>query len=495
MRKFVQLIGILLLGLVIFMTNTISFPHLLQVSEEPTTDPLEGYEEIEILDEPDHAIIEYGRSEFIVDNYGPLYTFIRFPQGGHSTTDAVILEWAQTINNQLSAEFQRMQDATPDSSLIGEINIQFDSFLVDNRYVGIFQYGEYSYYLEMVPEEIIQTFNIDLESLTFLESEDILDFSQSDMILELLYERTLEEHPDTRGHLSFIDSNWLNQLVIANEGIIVILEKQHMFLPETFPTLTVTLPYDELGSALRIRNLSPLDAPPAPDVQPAPILDTTEHTDYDGPSVIPQFGDIDPSQPMIAITFNGGPGVYTEQLLDLFELYGVRVTFFTVGNLVNSNAAYLSRAANFGHEVAGNSWDHSNMAKLSAEDVEAQIIETSETIEAVTGVAVPFFRPPFGAISNTMRDVAAELGFAMIHWTFDSRDWETQDPDAIFDAVLINSTNGAIVLNHETHRSTLEAYMRLIPELLERGFQFVTISELFEYRLGELEPGQVYYGR
>jgi peptidoglycan/xylan/chitin deacetylase (PgdA/CDA1 family) len=103
------------------------------------------------------------------------------------------------------------------------------------------------------------------------------------------------------------------------------------------------------------------------------------------------------------------------------------------------------------------------------------------------------FRPPYGAVSDTMRDVAHELGFAIIYWSVDPEDWNTTDSEAVFDSVMQQTKDGSIILSHEIYKSTLIAYQRLIPELLSRGFQFVTVSELLSYRIGELTPGDVYY--
>jgi peptidoglycan/xylan/chitin deacetylase (PgdA/CDA1 family) len=92
-----------------------------------------------------------------------------------------------------------------------------------------------------------------------------------------------------------------------------------------------------------------------------------------------------------------------------------------------------------------------------------------------------------------MRDVARELEFAIIHWSVDPEDWNTGDPGEIFDSVMQQVKDGSIILSHELYKSTLIAYQRLIPELLSRGFQFVTVTELLSYRVGELNPGEVYY--
>jgi peptidoglycan/xylan/chitin deacetylase (PgdA/CDA1 family) len=146
-----------------------------------------------------------------------------------------------------------------------------------------------------------------------------------------------------------------------------------------------------------------------------------------------------------------------------------------------------------GCEVIGHSWDHKNLAKLPAEDVRKQLMETNSTIEAVTGVAPTMFRPPYGAVSDTMKSVAEELGLAIINWNVDPEDWNTKDADAVYNAVMEQVKDRAIILSHEIYGSTLEAYTRLIPELLSQGYQIVTVSELLFYTHGRLTPGQVYY--
>jgi len=523
MRKFMQLCGILILACVLFAISAIGIPHLMPEHVPPQTPPPQTPPpEISQTEGPYHAIIEYGNPEVIKHNSDPLFAYIRFPQAGYPT-DQDIYDWAHSMYNNITAEFQAVQVAEP--TAIGEVNVHFDSFLVDNRYAGIFQNGEFSYSLAMPPEVIVKTFNIDLTRNEFLESTDILDYSQSDLILDLLHDRLLAEHPDTGAFLSYINEAWLNQLIIGHEGIIVVLQR-YAFLPETFDTLTVTLPYDDLGSALLIRTEPPLDAPPTPVPTEDPHQDDPPyygddddepHTgdgddddddddDDDEPhqdeqpaqpppvqDVPPQSGNIDPSRPMIALSFDDGPGVFTNDFLDLFEQYGVRATFCTIGNLVKSQSNALARAVSMNSEVIGHSWDHKNLAKLSAEDVKKQLLDTSDIITSVTGTTVHKFRPPYGEVSETMKEVAAELGFVMINWNVDPEDWRTKDADAVYNAVMTHAKDGAIILSHEIYRSTLEAYKRIIPELLSQGYQLVTVSELLYHKVGDLTPGHIYY--
>ena len=301
----------------------------------------------------------------------------------------------------------------------------------------------------------------------------------------------LAEHPGTGNYLDHIDESWLKNLVISHKGIIVVLE-QDTLLPESFGTLTATLPYDSLDSALLIRNEPPLDPIPTPTPEPIEEPDPDSETEPDS-DVPPQSNNIDPSKPIIALSFDDGPGKYTNQFLDLLEQYNVRATFCTIGNLVNTQSEALERAVSMGSEVIGHSWDHKNLAKLSADAVRKQIEDTDNTIKSVTGVSVPLFRPPYGEVSDTMRDVATELGFSMVNWNVDPEDWNTKDSDAVYNSVLQQVKNGSIILSHEIYKSTLVAYTRLIPELLSQGYQIVTVSELLHITHGDLTPGEVYY--
>jgi len=164
-----------------------------------------------------------------------------------------------------------------------------------------------------------------------------------------------------------------------------------------------------------------------------------------------------------------------------------------LGSLVNTQPEFLTHAISIGCEVIGHSWDHRNMAKLSADDVRKQITDTSDAIEAVTGIAVPLFRPPYGEVSVTMREVSESLGFSIVNWSVDSWDWSISDSNNIYYTVLQRVKDGSIILNHDIHEATLLAYKRLIPELLLQGYQIVTVSKLLEIKFEEPVPGHVYY--
>ena len=230
---------------------------------------------------------------------------------------------------------------------------------------------------------------------------------------------------------------------------------------------------------------------------------------------------IDPDRPMIALTFDDGPhDVHTPKILNLLKNYGGHATFFIPGNKVKRRRhiilylleKYGGRATSLvhgnrvkrrrdvilnmveaGHEILGHSWDHSNLTRLSENQIRQQITDTNAAIEAVTGVPQNMFRPPFGAINQKVRNVSAEIGFALIHWSVSSGDWETRNADTIYDDIMNNVRDRCIILAHDVHSFTVEAMERVIPSLIEQGYQLVTVSELMAFGPGVLEPGKVYY--
>jgi len=103
------------------------------------------------------------------------------------------------------------------------------------------------------------------------------------------------------------------------------------------------------------------------------------------------------------------------------------------------------------------------------------------------------YRPPYGATSGTLKNVSADLGYALINWSVDPMDWDTRNADKVYNAIMADTGNCAIVLSHDLYGSTADAMERVIPELISKGYQLVTVSELMYYSGKTLEAGVVYY--
>ncbi|MCL2577253.1 MAG: polysaccharide deacetylase family protein [Defluviitaleaceae bacterium] len=198
---------------------------------------------------------------------------------------------------------------------------------------------------------------------------------------------------------------------------------------------------------------------------------------------------------IIALTFDDGPSWLTEELLDILDAYGARVTFCVIGDRVEDHSETIVRAFEAGHEIVGHSWDHRILTRLSVQNISAQITQTSEIIEQVTGEpSPPFFRAPYGHFNNRIKNAATDLGYSVLNWSIDTLDWRYRCEEHIYEHIMEYACDGAIVLLHDIHPTTILAMETVIPALINLGYELVTVSELVYYIYGELEPGVMFTG-
>ncbi|MCL1988742.1 MAG: polysaccharide deacetylase family protein [Firmicutes bacterium] len=412
--------------------------------------------------------MQYGSTYTIENLNGPLFAYIVFPTA-NNFADAPIFAWVYDVYQTAIDNIMFLR--TTDSSIMGELNIQFDSYLLENSpFASVVLKGALNVDTAETAN-IIRTFNLNLESETFLETWDIFDRSQAEYILQNLSQRLVIARPELSTRLPTLNvSNvsLLENVAIGNNGIHVILELSEV-VAGYFGTLEVIIPYADIYSALLI------DVGISSEQQP----------------VIAGVAEIDPSRPMVALTFDDGPSMYTPQILDILERYEVNATFFVIGNLVERRIDVVRRASESGSDVFGHSWDHSDLTRLSTAAMRQQLLDTANIIERATGVYPYSFRPTYGRVNNDVLNIAQELDFSMFNWSIDTEDWKSRNADAIYQHVIDRVTNSDIILFHDLYSSTVEAIEMLVPELLARGYQLVTISELMHYSGVEVEPGRV----
>jgi len=200
---------------------------------------------------------------------------------------------------------------------------------------------------------------------------------------------------------------------------------------------------------------------------------------------------IDPSRPMIALTYDDGPCTGPGyRIMDAFEKAGQRCTFFVVGNRISSRAEEVKSMAARGFEIGNHSWSHAYYSKLSAEQIRADVERCNEAIRQVTGVTPALIRTPGGIKGGIIME---NMTMPMILWNIDTLDWKTRNADSTVNAVLSKVKDGDVILMHELYGATATATERLVPELVARGYQLVTVSELAKYKGVNLAAGHYYY--
>lgn len=200
---------------------------------------------------------------------------------------------------------------------------------------------------------------------------------------------------------------------------------------------------------------------------------------------------IDPTKPMVALTIDDGPyALVGNQMMDCFAQYDAKATFFMVGNRIATYKTEVQRMVAEGHEVANHSMDHSYFHKLTTAQIQAQVNQCNDAIESACGVRPTLIRLPGGINSST---ISATVGMPIIQWNIDTQDWKTRNADAIVAEVLNHVTDGDIILLHEIYQASGDAILRIVPELYNRGFQMVTVSEMAAAKGYTLEAGKEYY--
>ncbi|MDO4299609.1 MAG: polysaccharide deacetylase family protein [Lachnospiraceae bacterium] len=213
---------------------------------------------------------------------------------------------------------------------------------------------------------------------------------------------------------------------------------------------------------------------------------------YD-PTVVPE-PQIDSSKPMVALTFDDGPGAYTGRLLDCLQKNQARATFFMVGTNVSRYSSTVKRMAEMGCELGNHSYSHPYFTSLSTSGMRSQVSTTSNLIRNASGKYPTLFRLPYGdGASNST--VLSALGLPSIYWSIDTRDWaNTGNPQHTINEVLNHVQSGDIVLMHDIHYNTVVAAETIIPALKKRGYQLVTVSQLAKYKgKTTLSAGRTYY--
>ena len=205
----------------------------------------------------------------------------------------------------------------------------------------------------------------------------------------------------------------------------------------------------------------------------------------------PKNGGIDPTRPMVALTFDDGPSKYTERILNSLEANGGRATFFMVGNRVASYASTVKRMADLGCETNSHTWAHTYLTNMSEGQILQSLNQTRDAIVAAGGNAPKGVRPPGGKINDASKAVLAKAGMPSIVWSVDTLDWKTRNAQKTIDTVLSQVKDGDIVLMHDLYEQSAIAAETLIPELTKRGYQLVTVSEMAELR-GGMAAGHSY---
>ncbi len=184
----------------------------------------------------------------------------------------------------------------------------------------------------------------------------------------------------------------------------------------------------------------------------------------------------------IALTFDDGPHPKkTPQILDVLSQYGIHATFFAIGQNIEYYPEVAKRILSDGHEIGNHTFSHPNLNRTQKALLSKEMFECENTFKQILNYKSNLFRPPEGVVDEYIRTLASDMGYDVILWSVDTRDWAGTSTEKIVSGILENIEPGDIILMHDytgKNCHTIEALKSIIPKLIEKGYTFVTVSEL-----------------
>lgn len=397
-----------------------------------------------------NSIIEEQNSNILIS--------INYPVTHIQAFDRILDQDVEHIYNQFKEEYESFQSLSEES----ELNIDYTYDIVNVRYYNITLTVFLSSSKLAHPITEFKTYVYDKKDKKLLTISDLLKEEEQEKLVPKIEQQLLTTYQDcllleemqgyitpSTDYLFTIDDR--NLTIYFNPGIIT---------SHDCGIIKVDIPVSELS----------LEIPLTKDVfQPLT---------FETPVQIEKV--IDPTKPVVALTFDDGPSKYTKEIIDILKEYDANATFFVLGNKVELYQETIRQSIANGNEIGNHSYNHKQLTKLSVSELKEQIDKTQDILKQYTGYTPRLLRPTYGAINQKVR---SNTDLSIVLWNIDPKDWKIKDSETIANNVLTKVSDRDIILMHDTKKRTVEAVNIIVPALIEQGYQLVTISELEEVKL------------
>lgn len=429
----------------------------------------------------------------------PYWFAMQYPQTGQAVVDAQVVNLKTQIAEDFVKQYESMaaQQAQKQNKAKTAFTLflRYESYQTDNILSIVFQDAYYSndspsvfshwhpYLLDAKTGELLGAEAV-FRGDTYRQkaSAYALDYIEGQQayqgVLYPYYQTTLRPESEVFDHFA-----------LTEDSVIFYINKYEI-LPAEYDAIRIEIPRTEFDGCYLTDPIpqSVISVTPQVTVPVTP----QEEAQEDGQTLQTNGRTIDPTKPMVALTFDDGPSpTATQKILDTLEQYQAVATFYDVGYRVEQYPDVVKREAALGCEVGSHSYDHKDFSKLSAAQIR-QDVERTYAAFATSGVKPTTFRPPYGSLNDTVKQ---NVPMPIVTWSVDTLDWKSRNADSICRVVAQEGNlDGKVILMHGIYDSTAEAVARLVPQLVEQGYQLVTVSELIQYRHQEEPQNGKLYG-
>lgn len=192
----------------------------------------------------------------------------------------------------------------------------------------------------------------------------------------------------------------------------------------------------------------------------------------------------------ICLTYDDGPAIHTDEIMNILKKYNSSATFFMVGSRIPVYKNIVDKMSKLGFQMANHTYSHPWLANMSSKDIKNQVKKCNENIKKYGNQNASVIRTPGGQINEKIK---SNVGMPIILWSIDTRDWATRNATNTYNVVVSNVHDGDIVLMHDLHESTKFASKKIIPKLVKKGFQLITVEEMAMLKGVKLKEGRVYF--
>lgn len=391
----------------------------------------------------------------IIEKNSNMLVGINYPKTGNKKLDSIIKNDVEKIYGDFKKKYENF------NSLIEKSELNIDYTL--KKFKSIYSITIYFYVNNSTfsnPKNFVKTYNYDSKVNKLFSLENILSKNYINKFTNILRNKIVENYK------KYIDLDKLNKNIIPklnnykffsldDKYLIIYFNPNYLF--DNSNILQIKIEKDNLN--IKINNTSTTK-----------VAKTIENKQKI----------LNPSDKYIALTFDDGPSIYTNEIINILKENDCNATFFVLGNKVEIYKDILIKSIKNGNEIGNHSYNHKLLTRLNNVELKNQINKTQKIIKENLGYTPTHLRPTYGSINNRIRNIS-DLKITL--WNVDTMDWKYKSINKIIDRATKNPMDGNIILMHDTHKRTVEAVKEIIVDLKKKDFNFVTISELEEIKL------------
>lgn len=188
-------------------------------------------------------------------------------------------------------------------------------------------------------------------------------------------------------------------------------------------------------------------------------------------------------QKVIALTFDDGPCMQTEKIIEILDKYNAKATFFCIGKNILTHKKLIKTMSDKGYEIGNHSYFHSNFFPLKkTKKIKAEIEKTNDEIERIIGKKNKLFRPPFGVTNPNIACATKQTKMKVIGWSIRSYDTSIKSNKRLNRRIIKQIKKGKIILLHDTSPKIINTLENILKYLQKENYQALTVSQLMELR-------------